>query len=58
MPTKRYAIIDRAVLSDLCGCASMAQFQKAHRQWVDKALRGGGGRDERWSESLSVGDQA
>ena len=58
-PPKRYAIIDLTVLSDLCGCATVAQFQKAHREWVDEALRVGvGGREERWSESLAVGGQA
>ena len=57
-PPKRYAIIDLAVLSDLSGCATVAEFQKAHREWVDDALRGLGGRDERWSEALAVGSQA
>ena len=58
-PPRRYAIIDLEVLSDLCGCASVGQFQKAHRDWVDDALRAGiAGRDERWSESLAVGSQA
>jgi REP element-mobilizing transposase RayT len=56
---KRYAIIDLAVLSDLSGCATVAEFQKAHREWVDEALRASiGGRDERWSEALAVGSQA
>jgi REP element-mobilizing transposase RayT len=58
-PPKRYAIIDLAVLSELSGCANVAQFQKAHREWVDDALRAGiTGRDERWSQSLAVGSQA
>jgi putative transposase len=58
-PPKRYAIIDLAVLSDLSGCATVAEFQKAHREWVDDALRAGiGGRDGRWSEALAVGSQA
>ena len=58
-PPKRYAIIDMAVLSELSGCASMAQLQKAHREWVDDALRAGiAARDERWSQSLAVGSQA
>lgn len=58
-PPKRYAIIDLAVLSELSGCTTVAEFQKAHREWVDDALRAGiGGRDERWSEALAVGSQA
>jgi putative transposase len=37
----------------------VAEFQKAHREWVDDALRAGiGGRDGRWSEALAVGSQA
>lgn len=58
-PPKRYTIIDLAVLSDLSGCASVAQFQTVHREWVDDALRAGGGtRDARWSESIAVGGKA
>ena len=58
-PPKRYAIINLAVLSDLSGCASVAQFQKAHREWVEEALHPGTAkRDERWSESLAVGSPA
>ena len=58
-PPKRYAIIDLRVLSELIGCANVAQFQIAHREWVDDALRAGiAGRDERWSQSLAVGSQA
>lgn len=58
-PPKRYAIIDLAALTNLSGCATITEFQKAHRQWVDEALCAGvGGRDERWSDSLAVGSQA
>jgi putative transposase len=58
-PPKRYAIIDLDVLRELSGCASVTQFQKVHREWVEEALRSGKAkRDERGSESLAVGSPA
>jgi hypothetical protein len=41
----------------LCGFREVADFQQARRQWVSEALsREIGGRDERWSEAIAVGD--
>jgi hypothetical protein len=38
--------------------ASLSQFQKAHREWVEAALRGDiAGPDHRWSESIAVGSE-
>lgn len=46
-PPERYAIVDLAALSALTGCSTVAEFQKAHREWVDEALGAGmGARDE------------
>lgn len=37
-PPQRYAIIDLAELSSLCGFKDVERFQEAHRQWVADAL--------------------
>lgn len=58
-PPERYALIELADLSDLCGFTRVADFQRAHRQWVEGALAGESvKRDERWSEAIAVGSQA
>jgi hypothetical protein len=54
-PPKRYAIVDLAVLTALCGFASIDAFQEAHRQWVDTGAQTST-RDECWSTSLAVGN--
>ncbi len=52
-------LIELADLSALCGFARVVDFQRAHRQWVEKALlHDAGKRDARWSEALAVGSQA
>jgi hypothetical protein len=56
-PRERYTIVDLPKLSGLCGFREVADFQQARRQWVSEALsREIGGRDERWSEAIAVGD--
>ena len=41
------------------GFTDVGDLQRAHRQWVDEALRRKAGkRDERWSEAIAVGRQA
>ena len=58
-PPERYTLIELADLSASCGFASVVDFQRAHRQWVEDALlRDAGKRDARWSEALAVGSQA
>lgn len=58
-PPQRYALIDLAELAASCGFARVADFQRAHREWVAEALRQDAlKRDERWSEALAVGSQA
>lgn len=55
-PPERYAVIDLRGLSALCGFAEVADFQRAHRQWVGEALDGGlTVREDRWSEAIAVG---
>ena len=55
-PPKRYAVIDLRGLSVLCGFASVADFQQAHRQWVEEALtRETALREDRWLEAIAVG---
>jgi putative transposase len=58
-PPKRYGVIDLNGLSDLCGFAEVADFQRAHREWVEEALEGDSvTRDDRWSESIAIGSLA
>ncbi len=57
-PPDRYTVIDVAHLSALCGFANVADFQRAHRQWVTQALKQVARRDERWSEAVAVGGRA
>ncbi len=38
-PPKRYGIVDLGELNSLCGFSELAEFQKAHRQWGEEALR-------------------
>jgi hypothetical protein len=55
-PPKRYGIIDMRELGALCGFAEVADFQRAHSQWVEEALtRELVVRDDRWSEAIAVG---
>ncbi len=53
---KRYGIIDLRQLSALCGFSEVADFQRAHRDWVDEALKHEMvARESRWSEAVAVG---
>ena len=55
-PPKRYGVIDLRELSALCGFAEVADFQRAHRRWVEEALtREPVVREDRWSEAIAVG---
>jgi putative transposase len=40
-PRKRYSVIDLPGLVALCGFSKLVDFQQAHRQWVEEALRNG-----------------
>jgi hypothetical protein len=43
-------------LSVLCGFSEVADFQRAHRVWVDEAIkREIVARESRWSEAVAVG---
>ena len=58
-PPQRYAVIDVAALSALCGFRDIARFQEAHRRWVEQALRESADpRDPRWSEAIAVGSRS
>ena len=55
-PPKRYGIIEVRQLSALCGFSEVADFQQAHRDWVEDALRRQMVvREGRWSEAIAVG---
>ena len=55
-PPRRYAVIDLRGLSHLCGFGEVADFQRAHREWVQDTLENGPTmRDDRWSEAVAVG---
>jgi REP element-mobilizing transposase RayT len=57
-PPKRYAVIDIPALVALCGFSELADFQQAHRRWVETALEGGlAVREVRWSEAVAVGSR-
>jgi putative transposase len=57
-PPQRYRIIDQAAMCRLFDCASWAEFQDSHRQWVQHSLdRGPVQRDPIWTESVAVGHQ-
>jgi putative transposase len=58
-PPGRYAIIDLRGLMALCGFAEVADFQLAHRQWIEESLpHEKAVRDERWSRAIAVGSLA
>jgi len=43
----------------LCGFSKLADFQRAHCQWIEAALHGDlAVRDTRWSEAVAVGSLA
>ena len=56
---KRYAVIDLQAVSELSGFVDVADFRKAHREWIANALaRGAAVKEDRWSETIAVGGQA
>jgi len=58
-PPERYAIIDLPSLSELCGFATLGEFQTAHRQWIEEGLVNGlANRDDRWSEAIAIGSRS
>jgi putative transposase len=58
-PPKRYGIIDLQSLMELSGFGGLGDFQRAHREWVEQGLEIGLlMRDDRWSESIAVGNFA
>ena len=45
--------------STLCGFATIGDFQRAHRHWVEQALHAGAlAHEDRWSEAIAVGSQS
>ena len=58
-PPARYGIIAMPALMALCGASSISDLQEQRRAWVEQALQGEQSkRDETWSESIAVGDEA
>ena len=58
-PPKRYAVIDLAELTALCGFAELGDFQRTHRRWLEEALGVKAEvRNDRWSEAIAVGSLA
>ncbi len=56
--SKRYTLIDRRKLFELCGLQSVSALQISHKQWLEEAITLNKlEREERWSASLAVGDQ-
>ena len=55
-PPKRYAIIDLRSLRELSGFSDLQDFQRAHREWVERGIENGlAARQRQWSESIAVG---
>jgi hypothetical protein len=49
-------VTDLPGLVALCSFSKLADFQQAHRQWIEAALDGDlAVRDARWSEAVAVG---
>jgi putative transposase len=43
---------------ELLTIRSMEELKRTYREWVEESLvRGGGGRESRWTESLAVGSK-
>ena len=58
-PPKRYAIIDLRSLSELSGFTDLQDFQRAHREWVERGIENGlAARQRQWSESIAVGSRS
>jgi putative transposase len=56
-PPERHGIIDLRQLTALCGFSELADFQRAHRDWVEEALkRERVARESQWSEAVAVGN--
>jgi len=52
-------VIDLPGLVALCGFSKLADFQQAHRHWVETALEGGSTvRETKWSEAVAAGSLA
>jgi putative transposase len=55
-PPLRYRIVDLEMLTKLCGFNVVANFQSAHRGWIEAALRDGAtDRQPCWTEQKAVG---
>jgi len=55
-PPERYALLDLQELTALCGFEKVGDFQKAHRDWVEEAIkREIVARESRWTEAIAVG---
>ena len=58
-PRKRYGLIDRNALMQLCCVSSSEKMSQVHRQWLEAALAvSSGTREPVWSESIAVGNRA
>jgi putative transposase len=59
-PPKRYSLIDRNLLIQLCGMSSSDELTMEHSQWVNQALyeNTSKSRDAAWSESVAVGNNS
>jgi putative transposase len=56
-PPHRYRLIDLPELSSLCGFARVADFQRAHKRWIEESLRQDVmARDDRWTRAVAVGN--
>jgi putative transposase len=57
-PPIRYSIIDLKTLMQLTDMSTLAQLQRAHRDWINTILLNEPGlREACWSESIAVGSQ-
>jgi putative transposase len=58
-PSSRPTLVNRDLLAELTGAASLAALRESHRQQVDDAVtRGESARDPRWTDAVAVGQSA
>ena len=57
-PAKRYSVIAKKTLMDLCGTVNIEQLKRSHKNWTEEVLSSNNAsRDSIWTESIAVGSK-
>jgi putative transposase len=57
-PPKRYSLIAKKTLMDLCGIKNIEELKHCHKSWTEEMLCSyNGSRDPKWTESIAVGNK-